>query len=37
MKLGEYISDYNSSCSDQSDEGEEFDSQELSTQDDPKN
>ena len=36
-EIGEYISDYNSSCSDQSDEGEEFDSQELSTQDDPKN
>ena len=36
-EIGECISDYNSSCSDKSDEGEEFDSQELSTQDDPKN
>ena len=33
-EIGDYVSDYNSSCSDQSDEGEEFDSQELSTQDD---
>ena len=37
-EIEEYVSDYNSSCSDQSDEeGEEFEPQELSTQDDSKN
>ena len=38
-EMGEYQSDCTSSCSDQSDVGEEFDSQEASTVDldDPKN
>ena len=37
-EIEEYVSDYNSSCSNQSDEeGEEFEPQELSTQDDSKN
>ena len=36
-EIEEYVSDYNSSCSDQLDEGEEFEPQELSTQDDSKN
>ena len=36
-EIGGCVSDCTSSCSDQSDEGEEFDSEDLSTKDDSKN